>query len=388
MICESTKGRVPIKAWSQAHEIESEAWDQALNLANHPDVFHHVALMPDVHTGYGMPIGGVVALRDHISPGCVGYDIGCGMVALRTSAHEVNGEALRRVCGAIRELVALGEGGRSGIGRSSLLPVIDAGLSLPIVERELASAAQQIGTLGGGNHFIEIQSGSDGHVWIMVHSGSRNVGRQVADHYMKVAKRLNEETHKIPTSWQLETLDIDTPDGRLYHNEMTWALDFAKANRKLMMDLILGALSDEIGCEEQCRYDVHHNYAMRELHFGEKVWVHRKGATSANLGQIGIIPGSQGTRSYIVTGLGSVDSFGSCSHGAGRTMSRSKARKTLDLAAEQKLLDDQGILHSIRGQRDLDEAASAYKPIDVVMANQSDLVEVRVELTPLAVLKG
>ena len=150
MIAQISKGNVPIYMWTQPHEVESEALDQALNLANHPNVRHHVALMPDVHTGYGMPIGGVVGLDGHISPGCVGYDIGCGMVALRTSLEEIDTEALKRVCGNVRGAIALGEGGRSGVARPKLLPTIDEGMHLPVVERELQSAAQQIGTLGGG----------------------------------------------------------------------------------------------------------------------------------------------------------------------------------------------------------------------------------------------
>jgi len=272
----------------------------------------------------------------------------------------------------------------------------------PIVSREYASALRQIGTLGGGNHFIEIQKGSDGHIWIMIHSGSRNIGKQVADHYNKLAVSLNEKWHSaVPKEWELAFLPLESEEGQAYIQEMEYCVDFALANRKLMMERIKEIFMDLTSLRDLTRVrdggtdnlfpefvNIAHNYATMENHFGQNVLIHRKGATLAREGTIGIIPGSQGTKSYIVRGKGNKDSFESCSHGAGRKMGRKEAERSLDLAAEIKRLDDQGVVHSVRHASDLDEAPGAYKDIDVVMKNQDDLVEILVELTPLGVVKG
>jgi len=229
----------------------------------------------------------------------------------------------------------------------------------------------------------------------MIHSGSRNLGLKIADHYNKLAIKLNEKWHSgVPKKWELAFLPIDSEEGQAYIREMNYAVEFALANRKLMMDRIMNIVRYVAGYNKDTdvsfdeMINIAHNYASQENHFGQNVWVHRKGATLAREGIIGIIPGSMGTHSYIVRGKGNPDSFESCSHGAGRLMSRTKARNELDLEAEKKLLDDQGIIHGIRSKNDLDEAPSAYKSIDKVMENQKDLVEVLVELTPLAVIKG
>ena len=265
-----------------------------------------------------------------------------------------------------------------------------------IGNKEYNNALLSLGTLGGGNHFIEIQKGSDGHIWIMIHSGSRNLGKQVADHYNKIAIELNERWHsKVPKEWQLAFLPIDSEEGQTYLREMQYCVDYALANRELMMDRIKGIFEYETrnldtGAVIQF-YDminIAHNYARMENHFGENVMVHRKGATLATKDTIGIIPGSQGTKSYIVKGKGNPESFNSCSHGAGRRLGRKQAERELNLEEEIKKLDEQGILHAIRGKKDLDEAAGAYKPIDIVMQNQEDLVEILTELQPFGVLKG
>ena len=261
---------------------------------------------------------------------------------------------------------------------------------LTIVSREYSNALTQLGTLGGGNHFIEIQKGSDGHIWIMIHSGSRNIGYKVANYYNKLAIELNRKWgSKIPSKWQLAFLPVNSKAGINYLLEMNFCLDFALANRKLMMERIKNAfLAVMAPVTFDLFINIAHNYAAMESHFHKNVFVHRKGATRAREGELGIIPGSQGTPSYIVRGKGDRDSFESCSHGAGRKMGRKQAQRQLDLRAEQKRLNDQGIIHGIRHQRDLDEAAGAYKDIDEVIENQLDLIEVIVSLKPLAVIKG
>ena len=224
----------------------------------------------------------------------------------------------------------------------------------------------------------------------MIHSGSRNIGFKVANYYNRLAIELNSKWgSSIPKKWQLAFLPMDTEAGRNYFNEMKYCVDFALANRKMMMERIKDAfLAVTPPVFFQSFINIAHNYAAMETHYHKKVFVHRKGATRAMDGEMGIIPGSQGTPSYIVKGKGNEESFSSCSHGAGRTMGRKQAQKQLDLQYEQKRLDDQNIIHSIRSRRDLDEASSAYKDIDKVVENQLDLVEVVVELKPLAVIKG
>lgn len=261
---------------------------------------------------------------------------------------------------------------------------------MPVVWQEYQKARHQVGTLGGGNHFIEIQRGSDGYIWLMIHSGSRNIGKKVADHYNAIAVHLNEQWFsQVPKAWQLAFLPIDSPQAGCYRNEMEYCVNFAMANRQRMMERIQSVLETFFpGTTYERMIDVAHNFAAMENHYSKNVMVHRKGATQAREGQLGIIPGSQGTKSYIVKGKGNLESFQSCSHGAGRKMGRKQARDELKLEQEQAALDEQGILHSISEAKDLDEAPSAYKNIDVVMENQKDLVDIVVELTPLAVIKG
>lgn len=386
--------KLPIKMWLET--IEDGALDQAKNLANLPFAVKHIAIMPDSHQGYGMPIGGVLATKGVVIPNAVGVDIGCGMCAVKTSLTEIDTETLKKIMGEIRKAIPVGFGHHKEKQDESLMP---GGLPLyehehPIIFQQYHSALRQIGTLGGGNHFIEIQKGSDGYIWVMIHSGSRNLGKQVADHYNKIAKDLNAKWHSlVPKEVDLAFLPIDSEDGQAYLREMQYCVDFALANRKLMMDKVeecflkfYDELRGQVGFEDLV--NIAHNYARMENHFGENVMIHRKGATLATKDTIGIIPGSQGTKSYIVRGKGNPDSFNSCSHGAGRKMGRKQAEQTLNLEEEIKRLDDQGILHAIRGKHDLDEASGAYKNIDEVMKNQEDLVEILVELTPLGVIKG
>jgi len=382
---------VPIKSW--CNNPEEGAIEQARNLAKLPFIFKHVALMPDTHQGYGMPIGGVIATKGVVIPNAVGVDIGCGMCAVKTALTHINTEGIKEIMGKIREVVPVGFNRHKESQYCDFMPAcgspeLDNDYH-PIINQQYDSALKQLGTLGGGNHFIEIQKGSDGHIWIMIHSGSRNLGYKVAKHYNEIAIKLNEKYFsKVEKSWELAFLPMDTQEAKNYLNEMQYCVDFALANRKLMMSRIKKIFSGYCDCTFEEDINIAHNYASLENHFGQNVMVHRKGATLARENTIGIIPGSQGTSSYIVKGKGNKESFESCSHGAGRRMSRTKARKTLNLEEEIKKMNDKGIIHGIRTQKELDESASAYKDIDVVMEEQEDLVEILVKLEPLGVIKG
>jgi tRNA-splicing ligase RtcB len=395
-----TTEKIPIKIW--ADDMEEGALEQAKNLANLPFAFKHIAIMPDTHQGFGMPIGGVLATKDVIVPNAVGVDIGCGMCAVKTSLTEIDKETLKKIMGEIRKVIPVGFNKHKEEQDEKLMPqrsmeqTVNMDKYTPIVEKEYSNALKSLGTLGGGNHFIEIQKGSDGYIWIMIHSGSRNLGKQVADYYNKVAIELNKKWFSN-TQKELNFLPVDSEEGQAYIREMSYCVEFALANRKLMMDKIKDIFQKtdmtRIGIPRlsivfEPMINIAHNYARLENHFGENVWVHRKGATLATKNTIGIIPGSQGTKSYIVKGKGNPESFMSCSHGAGRKMGRNEAIKNLNLEEEIKRLDDMGVVHAIRGVKDLDEAPGSYKDIDIVMENQKDLVEILVELTPLAVIKG
>jgi len=380
----------PIKSW--VTDIEDGALDQAKNMANLPFVFKHVALMPDAHYGFGMPIGGVMATEGVIIPNAVGVDIGCGMCATKTSIKhkDMSVEQLKQIMGIIRENIPVGFKHRIESCDASEMPNLPHPNNMKIVKEQFESARKQLGTLGGGNHFIEIQKDEEDFVWIMIHSGSRNIGFKSAAYYNNLAKALNKKwCSSIPEKHDLAFLPLDSQEGKDYLAEMKYCVEFALANRKKMMDDVQKAMIQilgEVKFEEMI--NIAHNYAKLENHFGKNVVVHRKGATSAQEGEIGIIPGSQGTCSYIVRGLGNPESFKSCSHGAGRTMGRNEARRTLDLEKEKEKLDSKGIIHSIRSIKDLDEATGAYKDINVVMENQKDLAEIVTKLFPLAVVKG
>lgn len=389
MIRQITTERLPIKLW--LNDVEEGALEQAKNIANLPFAFHHVALMPDCHQGFGMPIGGVLALDGVVIPNAVGVDIGCGMCAVKTSLEHISHPQLKNLMSDIRQVTPLGFKHHKSPQDETHMPADADVNTMEVVSREYESARYQVGTLGGGNHFIEIQKGSDGKIWIMIHSGSRNIGKQVADHYNRLAVKLNEQWNSpVLRSAQLAYLPLDTRESQEYIKEMQYCVDFALANRKLMMSRILDIFSDQFKSEFNAfpMINIAHNYAAKETHFGKEVVVHRKGATLAENGTTGIIPGSQGTQSFIVKGKGNPESFNSCSHGAGRVMGRKQAQRSLNLKEEIRKLNEKGIIHAVRSVRDLDEAASAYKDINQVMRNQIDLVEILVKLTPLAVVKG
>ncbi len=381
----------PVKIWT--NEVEDLAMEQIANLASLPFLFHHLAIMPDVHAGMGMPIGGVLATVDAVIPNAVGVDIGCGMCAVKTSwqVSNIDQNVLRKtIMKEIREAIPVGFAHHAVAQDEHFMPTGYDISSLKIVSEEYKSAKTQIGTLGGGNHFIELQRDEDGYLWVMIHSGSRNLGKKVCDYYDKIAISLNELWHsEVKSSLRLAFLPKGTPEYDAYWAEMNYCVDFALCNRRLMMERIKDVLANALpGIEFEPMINIAHNYAAIEHHFGHDVIVHRKGATLAREGVTGIIPGSQGTASYIVEGLGNPESFCSCSHGSGRLMSRTKAVQTLSLEDEIKRLDEQGIVHAIRTEKDLEEAAGAYKDIETVINNELDLVKIKTRLLPVAVVKG
>lgn len=381
----------PVKIWT--NKMEESAMRQIENLTTLPFLYHHLAIMPDVHTGMGMPIGGVLACEDAIIPNAVGVDIGCGMCAVKTNwkVSEIPPHVLRKkIMKGIRERIPLGMDHHKEKQDVRFLPEGHEVEKMKIVKARQESILHEVGTLGGGNHFIELQKDENDMLWIMIHSGSRNLGARVGAYYNEVAKTLNSRWHSVVSpEINLAFLPQSSREFGMYWEEMKYCVDFALSNRKLMMDRIEEVLSDTLtGIEFDPMINIAHNYAACENHFGKNVFVHRKGATLAQKGIIGIIPGSQGTASYIVEGLGNPDSFCSCSHGAGRVLSRKAAIRTLNMAEEVAQLEAKGIVHAIRCQDDMQEASGAYKNIEEVIANELDLVKVRTRLLPVAVIKG
>lgn len=379
---------VPVKIWS--NDVEEEAQKQLQNTARLPFVFKHVAAMPDVHFGIGATVGSVVATKGAISPAAVGVDIGCGMMAAKLPLD------YKQVCDKLPEL-------RHSIERSipvghqgnrTILPEVEQWQGWTVYpavkDRDIFQKAySQMGSLGGGNHFIEICLDKENAVWVMLHSGSRAVGNKLAQRHIEKAKGLMKQMFIGLPDPDLAYFAEGTPEFEAYIYDVKWCQDYAFHNRKEMMRRILKdlafAFNEGKRIEPLMEVNCHHNYLEREHHFGENVIVTRKGAVRARVGDLGIIPGSMGTRSYIVKGLGNPESFDSCSHGAGRRMSRTKARATFtidDLAKQTEGVEcrkDIGVL---------DEIPSAYKDIDTVMANQSDLVSVVAELKQVLCVKG
>jgi len=394
-----TNFKVPVKSWCK--DIEEGAMAQAADLARHPVVFRHVALMPDCHQGYGMPIGGVIACEDAVIPNAVGVDIGCGMGAVRTDVpvENANKENLRGIITKIKETVPCGEGKahKKAQGWEGFEKDIDAYNDRGwFTEHVRDLAGRNLGTLGVGNHFIEIQAGDDNHVWLMIHSGSRHLGNVVARFYNSLALELNTKWHSDIPNKDLAFFPAESAEGKDYIHDMNFALEYARENRRRIMDRFISAFSsvfNKAGFEDPV--NIHHNYAVLENHYGKNVWVHRKGATSARENEVGIIPGSMGTPSYIVEGLGNIESFMSCSHGAGRVMGRMQASRSLTPEECDKAMD--GIVYDrwnkvkrgkTKGMYDLGEAPQAYKNIDTVIEAELDLIKPLVKLRPLGVVKG
>lgn len=374
-------GKIPIKSW--ASEVEKEALKQAENLANLPFAYKHIALMADVHVGFGMPIGGVLASDGVIIPNAVGVDIGCGIMAVKTDVKEISKDQIQRIVNEAHKRIPLGFKHHK---RPMEWEGFEKAPNYKVIQDELKAATKQLGTLGGGNHFMSMERGSDGHVWLMIHSGSRNFGYKVANYYNDIANKINEKTKLVPKKYDLAGLHIDSEEGREYFNAMNYSLEFAQANRQKLFEQFYDIFAKETKSEKTLKtVSIHHNYASIEEHFGKEVIVHRKGAIRAEKGELGIIPGSMGTPSYIVEGLGNEESFKTCSHGAGRVMSRREANRVITKEMADKAME--GII--FKGWRkDFSEAPMAYKDIEEVIENQKDLVKPLVKLSPLGVIKG
>ena len=395
-------GKLPVKSWCE--NMEEEALRQAANLADHPALFRHVALMPDCHVGYGMPIGGVIACDNAVIPNAVGVDIGCGMGAVQTDfpAEAMTPQLAKRILHSVKRGVPVGEGRAHGSRQAwDGLAERDGDRPAGMDAHGWELAYCNLGTLGGGNHFIELQAGDDGLVWLMIHSGSRNLGYRIAEHYHKLALRLNEQWKAFIPDRQLAFLPADTAEGQAYIRDMNFALAYAAENRRRIMEAFKHATAHELkGVSFLREINIHHNYAALENHFGKNVWIHRKGATSAKAGETGIIPGSMGTASYIVEGLGNNESFMSCSHGAGRRMGRADACRRLskddcDRAMQGIVFDGWKLAQGKFGRGpsrgavyDLEEAPAAYKDIEDVITAELDLIKPLVKLRPLGVVKG
>lgn len=378
--------KVPLKLWMrEAGDLEEGAFRQSVNLTNLPFAHHHIAVMPDAHKGYGMPIGGVLPANNSIVPFAVGLDIGCGMCAVETKvkAADISREKLDIYLYRIAAAIPQGFNWHKKAQKHPVFSEMPGGVW--ILESERAKVKQQLGTLGGGNHFIEFQSDPKGNLWIMLHSGSRNIGKKVAEHFHKRAvKSCRERGEKLPTT-ELSFFHFDSADGREYFAAMSWCQKFSRANREVMMDVVLDIVNET----PLQRIDIHHNYAVVEKHFGEEVVIHRKGAIKAEKGDTGVIPGSMGTHSYIVEGLGNPESFNSSAHGAGRKMGRRAAKRAIPVERVLREMKDKGIEVYTNYLKDLpEESTDAYKDIDYVIEQQKDLVKVVTVLRPFAVLKG
>ncbi len=398
------KERKPIKAWVKGVALEQPALQQLINLASMPFIHKHIAVMPDAHMGKGTTVGTVIPTFKAIIPAAVGVDLGCGMIAIATSLKATDlPDNLKVLRNAIENAVPVG----AGFWRNDLAgnhpaqkPVNQAWASLadrwdviaekhPQVDIGQNRNRLQLGTLGSGNHFIEILLDGSENVWFMLHSGSRGVGNRIGTYFIDLAR-------KEMAKNQIHLPDQDLAylsEGAVYFDDylfaVQWAQDYAYLNRQVMMGQVIAALKatgllPEFEAEAQV-INCHHNYVTREIHFGEDVWVTRKGAVRAQLGDWGIIPGSMGVGSYIVKGKGNAQSFNSCSHGAGRTMSRTQARKKISL---ERHAEDTAHVECRKDEGILDESPSAYKPLDAVMAAQASLVEIVHKLRPLVCVKG
>lgn len=426
-VLKSTEDRKEIRLWAPIHEVESQALDQLKNIASLPWVFKHIAVMPDVHLGKGATVGSVIAMKNAISPSAVGVDIGCGMGAVRTNLKLSDlPESLEALRASIEAEIPVGfnkhdepafKGGmpvkikQDGSQLFSDFRTLDNG-----VKNLLGKAKRQVGTLGGGNHFIELcldtgkcencENGSgytrqvglgndeviedctdhqtEPRVWMVLHSGSRNIGKELAEIHIEVARGLS-HNQGLPDR-DLAVFLAGTPEMKKYRNDLMWAQTYAMFNRRVMFEIYKRVMLmhfPNVTFEEPIL--AHHNYVSEEVHFGEELIVTRKGAIAAHKGTMGVIPGSMGTKSYIVRGLGNEESFCSASHGAGRRMSRGQAKRTFTVedvetqTAGVCCRKDSGII---------DEIPGAYKDIDAVMENQKDLVEIVAELKQVLCVKG
>ena len=410
---EPSEQKVPIKIWLEnTSQLDKNCLEQAKNLANLPFAYQHIALMPDAHAGYGMPIGGILAAEEMIVPNAVGADIGCGMAIVQTNipveilitAETPDGILAQSIVNTILRSIPNGYEKHKRKQASNVVRQF----SWYLEEQEKAGPTKelayvldeayfQVGTLGGGNHFIELQTDEEGFLGVMVHTGSRNVGDAVCRYFDEKAKQLNMQQHSpVPPEWNLAYLPTESDIGKEYIRWMEFAMAFAKENRAKITGIVIEIIrrlvaeyADFTGIEVSEPIDCHHNYAAYEEHAGKLVWVHRKGAIRVREGEWGIIPGAMGASSYLVKGKGNQESFQSCSHGAGRQMSRKEAMETFSVEDTILDLESKGIFLGKTRKRDIgEEARFAYKDIDFVIANELDLIEPIRKLETLGVVKG
>lgn len=376
--------RLPIKCW--ASQIEDDCIRQAANLANLPFALNHVALMPDAHPGYGMPIGGVLFADNAIVPYAVGVDIGCGVSLQSTGLWDLDGR-LQELLNRISYVVPVGNGPGAQFDAEHTFFNMPEGVEASgPAWTAIVAAKGQLGSLGGGNHFIEVQQDETGEIFVMLHSGSRSVGKKICDYWHKTALALNQKWYSQLPDKELAYLPWGTEEAKGYFADMTIAMTWAEQNREAMRKAVSEVFESMFGVNPAFVTDIHHNYAAWENHRGHNGIVHRKGAVRAREGEIVLIPGSMGTASYVGEGLGSADSFMSCQHGAGRARSRSA---TVKLETEEQFLASmQGILFGGKASGARDESPFAYKDIEGVMADSADLVRPVQRLTPLGVVKG
>ena len=396
-------GGVPIKMWTRGVPVEDQAREQLVRAARMPFIFKHVAAMPDVHVGIGATVGSVIPTCGAVIPAAVGVDIGCGMMAARTSlmAHDLP-DNLEGIRSAIEQAVphgrSVGRGKRDhGSWGNPPAAIVEAWASLAVRFARICDKHPRLkntnnlthlGTLGTGNHFIELCLDQESRVWVMLHSGSRGVGNAIGSFFIELAKQ---DMRK----WHINLPDADLayfPEGTDHFDDYVeavgWAQDFAALYPRMMMANVIAALRGQIAKPFEAELEAvncHHNYVTRENHFGENVLVTRKGAVRAAKGVLGIIPGSMGAKSFIVRGLGNADSFDSCSHGAGRVMSRTEAKRQVSLA--DHIADTAGV-ECRKDVSVIDETPRAYKPIEAVMAAQADLVEIVHTLKQVVCVKG
>ncbi len=382
---------IPVLSWAN-HDLGSEETKMAKNVASLPFVFKHVALMPDVHLGKGALVGSVIATKEALMPAAVGVDIGCGMCAVKTPfvADKLEGK-LKKIRLDLEAAIPVGFNENKDIEKSvtnwqgwSHFKQLHPG-----VQDLNGKAMRQMGSLGGGNHFIEVCLDSENSVWLMLHSGSRNIGNMLAQRHISTAKDLAKLTNTSLPDPDLAYFVAGTPEFRAYWRDLQWAQNYAHFNRDVMMNRFKRIIEKHLAGGKPTKpllsVNCHHNYAEKEVHFGEDVYVTRKGAVRAREEDYGIIPGSMGAKSFIVKGKGNHDSYCSCSHGAGRLMSRSKAKKHFSL---DDLIEQTKGIECRKDEGVLDEIPGAYKPIDEVMTNQSDLVEVVATLKQVVCVKG
>lgn len=397
------EGGVPIKMWTRGVPVDDEARAQLARAAKMPFIFKHVAAMPDVHVGIGATVGSVIPTKGAVIPAAVGVDIGCGMMAARTSlmAHDLP-DSLEAMRSAIEQSVPHGRSvgrGRRDHGSWGAPPpaIVEAWAALVVRFERICEKFPRLkntnnlthlGTLGTGNHFIELCLDQEARVWVMLHSGSRGVGNAIGTFFIELAKQDMRKWHINLPDQDLAYFPEGTDHFDDYVEVVGWAQDFAALNRRMMMTQVIAALRGQIAKPFEAELEAvncHHNYVARENHFGENVLVTRKGAVRAAKGVLGIIPGSMGAKSFIVRGLGNPESFDSCSHGAGRIMSRTQAKKLVTL--DEHIRDTVGV-ECRKDAGVIDETPKAYKPIEAVMAAQADLVEIVHTLKQVVCVKG